>query len=69
MPKIKKPKSLLATEHLLIRKRAKRSMFGIAKRENKSIADLQESMINEYLDEHYVEESNIYKECYIGDQS
>lgn len=58
MSKIKLPKVLLATEHLLIRKRAKRSVFNLAKEENRGIADLIEEMINCYLDKRYTEENN-----------
>ena len=65
MPKIKLPKALLANEHLLIRKRAKRSIFFLAKRENKSIADLIEEMINKHFDKHYPEDTNSYKDYYI----
>lgn len=62
MSKIKLPKVLLATEHLLIRKRAKRSVFNLAKEENSGIADLIEEMINCYLDKHYTEENNSVRE-------
>ena len=65
MPKIKLPKALLANEHLLIRKRAKRSIFFLAKRENKSIADLVEEMINKHFDNHYPEDTNSYQDYYI----
>ena len=64
MPKIKLPKTLLATEHLLIRKRAKRSIFAIAKACNKSIADLIEEMINKYIDEQFGDEGNPIQESY-----
>ena len=71
MPKIKLPKFLLANEHLLIRKRAKRSMFAIVKKENSSIADLQEKMINDYLDKYYSgtdneNNSSFYSDYYIN---
>jgi len=68
MPKIKLPKALLANEHLLIRKRAKRSMFAIAKLKNISIADLQEEMINTYLDGQYLRAENreFYESYYIS---
>ena len=65
MPKIKLPKALLANEHLLIRKRAKRSIFFLAKKENKSIADLVEEMINKHFDNHYPEDTNSYQDYYI----
>lgn len=60
MPKLKTPKHLHASEHLLIRKRAKRSMFAIAKKELKSIADLQEQLINDYLLKNYSQQYNAY---------
>jgi len=69
MPKIKLPKVLLATEHLLIRKRAKRSIFNIAKKENNGIADLIEEMINSYLNDNYKDGdkfTDTYDENYIA---
>ena len=64
MPKIKLPKNMLANKHLLIRQRGIRSIFAIAKKENKSIADLQEQMINDYLRKNY---SNGYNEYFYND--
>lgn len=65
MPKIKLPKALLANEHLLIRKRAKKSIFTIAKEERKGIADLVEEMVNNYLDDNYKDNADILQANYI----
>lgn len=67
MPKIKLPKALLANEHLLIRKRAKRSIFAIAKLNNRSIADLVEEMVNNSISSMFNEDHQFFRDYYIGE--
>jgi hypothetical protein len=64
MPIPKKPKSDLASEHILGTLSQKKAVHGISKRERKRVSQILAKMINSYIDENYSEDHPIYKTHY-----